>query len=84
MSQEKVNRYKETKASRKEVEAKAKRKGLIAKVVGCVIAVALVCWLGYSVFEMASRPDSTPIELDTTAMDEYLNGLYGTDTETAE
>ena len=82
MSQEKVNRYKESKGTRKELETKAKRKRLITKVVGYVVAVALVCWLGYSVYEMATRPDTTPIELDATALEDYLSELY--ETEAAE
>lgn len=83
MSQEKVNRYKETKVTRKAEEAKAKRQKMITKVVAIVVAVVLVGWLGYSVVEMATRPDTTPIELDAAAFEEYMNDLYGAE-EVAE
>ena len=76
MSQEKVNRYKEQKASRKEVMAKEKRQSMIVKLVSGVIVLALVCWLGYSVYNSATRPDTTPVELDAAAMQEYLTDLY--------
>ena len=56
MSQEKVNRYKEEKAHRKEILAKEKRHKTYMKIGGGVIALALVCWLGYSVYDMATRP----------------------------
>ncbi len=75
MSQEKVNRYKEEKAKRKENLAKEKRNQTLLKAAGCVIALALVCWIGYSVHDMANKPDTTPIQVDTSAMDAYLNGL---------
>lgn len=79
MSQEKVNRYKQEKANRKEALAKEKRNAMIAKAVGGVVALALVCWIGYSVYDMTNKPDTTPIEVDSTALDEYLNAM-----ETAE
>ena len=41
MSQEKVNRYKEEKANRKEILAKEKRKQALTKVCAGVIALAL-------------------------------------------
>ena len=86
MSQENVNRYKEAKANRKETMAKEKRQGMIVKLVSSVVALALVCWLGYSVYNLATRPDTTPVEVDATAMQEYLNDLYAVETaeETAE
>ena len=68
MSQEKVNRYKEEKANRKEILAKEKRHKRLMKICAGVIVLALVCWLSYSVYDIATRPD-------TTALDDYLNGL---------
>lgn len=81
MSQEKVNRYKEEKANRKEILAKEKRKQAVTKVVAAVIALALVCWIGYSVYDMATRPDTSTIEMDASALDSYLSSMG---TETAE
>lgn len=75
MSQEKVNRYKEEKANRKAIQAKEKRRKLFVKAVGGLIALALVCWLGYSVYDMCNKPDTTPIQVDAAALDEYLNEL---------
>lgn len=75
MSQEKVNRYKEEKANRKEILAKEKRHKTYMKIGGGVIALALVCWLGYSVYDMATRPDTSAVTINTTALDEYLSGL---------
>lgn len=78
MSQEKVNRYKEEKANRKELLAKEKKKQAITKAVAGVIVLALVCWLGYSIYDTATRPDSSTIEMDASALDSYLSSM-GTD-----
>ena len=75
MSQEKVNRYKEEKANRKEILAKEKRKRTQVKICAGVIALLLVCWVGYSVYDVATRPDSSAVELDVTALDEYLSSM---------
>ena len=75
MSQEKVNRYKEEKANRKEILAKEKRKRTQVKICASVIALFFVFWLGYSVYDMATRPDSSAVELDVTALDEYLSSM---------
>lgn len=75
MSQEKVNRYKEQKANRKETAAKAKRQKLIGTVIGAVIALALVVWLGYSVYDSFIAEDPAPIEMDASAMEDYLETL---------
>ena len=74
MSQEKVNRYKEEKANRKQILAKEKRHKHMLQFVGIVIALALVCWLGYSVYDMATRPDTSALTINTTALDEYSVG----------
>lgn len=75
MSQEKVNRYKEEKANRKEILAKEKKKKAMTKVVAAVIALALVCWVGYSVYDVATRPDTSTIEMDASALDSYLSSM---------
>ncbi len=75
MSQEKVNRYKEEKANRKELLAKEKKKQAMMKAGAGVVVLALVCWLGYSVYDMANRPDTSTIEMDTSALDSYLSTM---------
>jgi len=75
MSQEKVNRYKEEKANRKEILAKEKKKESLTKLCAGVIALALVCWLGYSVYNTATRPDTSTVEIDSTALDEYFSAV---------
>lgn len=75
MSQEKVNRYKEEKANRKEILAKEKKHNQMMKLGAGLIVLALVCWLGYSVYDYATRPDTSPVEMDASAMDDYLTGL---------
>lgn len=75
MSQEKVNRYKEEKANRKQIMAKEKRHKRLMQLCAGVIALALVCWLGYSIYDMATRPDTSALTINATALDEYLNGL---------
>ena len=75
MSQEKVNKYKEEKANRKEIMAKEKKQKNTMKLVAGIVALVLVCWLGYSVFDMATRPDTSNVEIDSTALDEYLGTL---------
>ena len=48
MSQEKVDRYKEQKANRKETMKKKKRASVIRNAVGSVVLVAVIAWVGYS------------------------------------
>lgn len=76
MSQEKVNRYKEEKANRKQIMAKEKRQKAIRKAVGAVVAVVLIGWIGYSAVDtyQSSRPRDV-VEVDYTAVDEYLQTI---------
>jgi len=75
MSQEKVDKYKEEKANRKEIMAKQKKKRTISLLCAGVIALALVGWLGYSVVNMASRPNTSDVVVDTSALDEYFESM---------
>lgn len=75
MSQAKVDRYKEQKANRQKIMAKEKRQKTMWKVGGTVVALALVVWIGYSAFNKFYVPPRASYEVDTTAMDEYLNTL---------
>ena len=75
MSQEKVNRYKEQKANRKEIIKKEKRQDNLRKAVAAVICVVCIGWIGYSVYGVANRPDTSSAEVNLDAYSEYLNGL---------
>ena len=76
MSQDKVNRYKEEKKNRKQLMEKEKQQKAIRKVVGIVIAVVFVGWVGFSVVDtyQNSRPREV-VEVDYTAVENYLNEI---------
>ena len=75
MSQEKVDRYKEQKAHRKEIMAREKRQKFLVKLCAGLVALALVCWLGYSIYDSANKPDTSDVAITTTAIDDYVNSL---------
>ena len=76
MSQEKVNRYKEEKANRKQIMAKKKREKAIRRTAGALIAVVLIGWVGYSAVDayQISRPREV-VEVDYTAVEDYLQTI---------
>ena len=76
MSQEKVAKYKEQKANRKEIMKKEKQQKQIRIVVTSLIGAALIGWIGYSAVNtiIDNQPRQT-VEVDYTAVDEYLNGI---------
>ena len=82
MSQAKVDKYKAEKANRKEIMAKEKRQKMLIKIVGSVIGIALVAWIGVSagVAVYNSRPVDK-IYVTTADLDDYLNELYEEETE---
>ena len=83
MSQEKVNRYKEEKANRKQLIKKQKRNRIISRIVGVVVCLAFVGWLGYSIYDTSTKNDAvSQTEVNLTAIQDYLSGL--TAEETAE
>jgi len=76
MSQEKVAKYKEQKANRKELMKKERQKKAIRNTVTAIICVAVVGWLGYSAVDYWQ--DNQPrqeVEVDYTAVDEYLSEI---------
>ena len=75
MSQEKVDRYKEQKANRKQIMAREKREKFLVKLCAGLVALALVCWLGYSIYDRANQPDTSDVAITTTAIDDYVNTL---------
>lgn len=76
MSQEKVAKYKEQKANRKEIMKKEKQQKQMRIVVTSLIGAAVIGWIGYSaVNTIIENQPRQAIEVDYTAVDEYLNGI---------
>lgn len=76
MSQEKVDRYKEQKKNRKAIQAKKKREIFIGKICAGVIALALVCWIGYSAVDSYwDSVNNRPVTADVSALDDYMMSL---------
>lgn len=78
MSQEKVARYKEEKANRKSMMKKEKRKDFFRKCIVGVVALGLVGWIGYSVYNMyeSNKPRQTA-EVDYSEINNYIDNLSG-------
>lgn len=76
MSQEKVSKYKEEKANRKESMKKQKRAKLIRNSVMGIAFAAILAWIGYSavVSYQENQPRQTA-EVNYTAVDDYLAEL---------
>lgn len=75
MSQEKVDKYKKDKANRQKILKKEK---MIHRLE--VSAVALVCalalgWIGYSIYDHTASQVKDTIQVDNTAVEDYVSGL---------
>lgn len=78
MSQEKVDRYKQDKANRKQIMKKEKMERLAWKTGGYAVLLLLVGWIGISAYGKFSANKVEEIKsyvLDTTAVDDYLDSL---------
>ena len=76
MSQEKVLKYKEEKANRKEIMKKQKIAKITRNSITAVVLVAVLGWVGYSA--VAYYQDNKPreaVEVDYAALNEYTEGL---------
>lgn len=79
MSQEKVDRYKQEKANRKQIMRKQKAMGIVRKSILAVVAIALVGWLGYSAFDIyESGKERVVAEVNYDAVTNYLNNMSTT------
>ena len=80
MSQEKVNKYKEEKANRKEIMKQEKMKHMIRRCVVGVCGLALIGWLGYSAFNVyeANQPKESVL-VNYDAITEYQSELAATE-----
>ena len=76
MSQEKVDRYKQEKANRKQIMHRQKMMGLVRKCVLTLAGLALIGWLGFSAYDTyESGKERVVAEADYTAVSDYLNSL---------
>lgn len=86
MSQKKVDHYKERKANRSKEQKKELFYDWLEKVVGVIVCVVLVAWIGYSVYEKVEQKKEavvTETSVDTSALDAYMTDI-NTASETAE
>lgn len=76
MSQQKVDQHKKEKYNRKQIMRKQKREQLLMRICGTVFALAIVGWIGFSVYNKieASQPVSYT-EVDMDALTDYISGL---------
>lgn len=88
MSQEKVDRYKESKKTRKQDAEKKKRKDLIRRIatiaVICVLAAALLTGIGVTIGNYISKKSSEhPYASSDFMLEDYVN-IQGTSAEAGE
>lgn len=76
MSQEKVDRYKQEKANRKQNMKKEKLKQALRRVMVGVLVLALFGWLGYSGYNLydSSRPKDS-VQVNYMAITDYQSSL---------
>ena len=74
MSQQKVDRYKKEKYSRKQQLQKEKRQLLIYRIAGGIAAIAIVGWIGFSVYSRVEENKPVPYtEVSLDAISEYMS-----------
>lgn len=84
MSQAKVDRYKEAKKNRSKEMKKEKRERFVVKAVGIVVVVALVAWIGFSVYQTIKPNLVNTYQVKTQALDEYLTDLQASEVAETE
>ena len=80
MSQAKVDKNKALKANRSKIVKKKKMEYIISMTFVTIIAVAIIGWIGYSIYTKAVAYAATNAtveytDVDTSALMEYLGGL---------
>lgn len=76
MSQEKVDRYKKEKANRKQIMKKEKFQNFVRKCVVALAGLLLVCWIGYSAYDMYESRKPTPsVQINYQAFDDFAQEL---------
>jgi hypothetical protein len=85
VSKEKVDRYKASKANRKQEVKKEKRMRLLERVAITVVALVLVVWLGSSLVSVYKEHKPYPeYTIDYAALSDYSNSLNATEEESEE
>ena len=76
MSQEKVERYKEEKANRKEIMKKEKRAKVLRNTLSGVVLAVVLGWVGYSgvAYYIAHRPRPS-VDVNYTTVSDYVEAL---------
>ena len=81
MSQEKVAKYKESKANRKEIIKKEKRARRVRNTVIAVVGLVVIAWVGVSgVKYLQENQPRLETKVDFTAIDDYTSTLTSEDT----
>ncbi|MDY3249001.1 MAG: hypothetical protein SOX32_01480 [Candidatus Choladocola sp.] len=80
MSQAKVDRYKEEKRNREKIIKKQKREWMATKAGLSLVALVMVVWVGFSVYQGFQSSDDTAAEVptytvDTSALTDYMSSL---------
>lgn len=78
MSQQKVDKYKQDKANRKQIMKREKMEKLAWKTGGYLVLLVLVGWIGFSAYGRFTEGQEKQIEsyvADTTAVNDYLSSL---------
>ena len=81
MSQKKVDYHKEQKSNRQNIIKKEKRTQMIERIVGTLIALVLVVWVGFSVYNKVTQvPESEAGEkietlINIDSINDYLASL---------
>ena len=80
MSQEKVARYKEEKANRKETMKKQKRAAIVRNCIAGVVLVATLGWVGWSgvKYYNENKPRAS-VNINYTAIGDYIDTLTADD-----
>lgn len=76
MSQQKVDRYKQEKANRKQIMRRQRIMSIVRKCAVAVVAVALIGWLGFSVYDSYTSNQERPaVAVNYDSVTDYLSGL---------
>ncbi len=76
MSQQKVDQYKKEKYNRKKQLEIEKRTQLTYRIAGSIVAIALVGWIGFSIYSRAeANKPASYTEVNMNAINDYMGTL---------